>query len=199
MNKRIWLSIAGLIVLVVVIVVGWYLLSPLFIDRVVDEQFPVPIPSAEQLANMSEDERKQAEAKAMEVVAKMPDKKMDDPMPTMETQPSVVAQGQLKDADSFHKGSGKATIYQLPDGSHLLRFEDLQVTNGPDLHVLLAQHPMPGSSAEVKQGFIELGSLKGNIGSQNYAIPAGTDIAMFKSVVIYCKPFQVVFSTATLG
>ena len=29
-------------------------------------------------------------------------------------------------------------VYQLPDGSYVLRFEDFEVTNGPDLHVYLA-------------------------------------------------------------
>jgi hypothetical protein len=41
--------------------------------------------------------------------------------------------------------------------------------------------------------------LKGNIGSQNYEIPADVDVSQYQSVVIYCMPFHVVFSTATLG
>jgi hypothetical protein len=44
-----------------------------------------------------------------------------------------------------------------------------------------------------------LGPLKGNIGNQNYAIPEDVDLSQFSSVVIYCKPFHVVFSYATLG
>jgi hypothetical protein len=47
--------------------------------------------------------------------------------------------------------------------------------------------------------YLDLGSLKGNLGNQNYDIPAGTDINQFKSVVIYCLPFHVVFSTADLA
>ena len=46
--------------------------------------------------------------------------------------------------------------------------------------------------------YIDVGALKGNIGNQNYEIADGTDIAAFNSVVIYCVPFHVVFSTATL-
>jgi len=198
MSKRTLITIIGLVV-VVVVVVGSYMLSPLFIDRVVDEKFPLALPSPEQLAKMPENERKALETKMMEAAAKMPDKAMDDAMPAMDTKPVVVAQGQLKDADSFHKGSGSATIYQLPDGSHVLRFENFRVTNGPALHVLLAHHPMPASRSDVKPGYMDLGSLKGNIGSQNYPISAGTDLAPFKSVVIYCMPFHVVFATASLN
>ncbi|MDH3600540.1 MAG: DM13 domain-containing protein [Candidatus Tectomicrobia bacterium] len=58
---------------------------------------------------------------------------------------------------------------------------------------------MPADRSEVKPDYMDLGSLKGNIGSQNYPIPAETDIVPFKSVVIYCMPFHVVFSTATLN
>jgi hypothetical protein len=36
------------------------------------------------------------------------------------------------------------------------------------------------------------------LGNQNYDIPAGTDLSRYQSVVIYCKPFHVVFATATL-
>ena len=59
----------------------------------------------------------------------------------------------------------KATIYDLPDGSILLRLEDFQVTNGPDLHVILSPNANPESSPEVLEvGFIEMSKLKGNMG-----------------------------------
>ena len=122
----------------------------------------------------------------------------------MAAQPAVaqveaVAMGSFKDADAFHRGSGTATIYRTPDGSEILRLEDLDVTNGPALHVVLSTHPDPERSEQVKQeGFVDLGDLKGNRGNQNYPIPAGVDTSIHKSVVIYCYPFAVVFSVATL-
>jgi hypothetical protein len=119
--------------------------------------------------------------------------------PTPEAQPVAVLQGQFQDADSFHRGAGQATVYRLPDGSHVLRFEEFEVTNGPDLHVLLSTHPAPTNRAEVMEGYLDLGQLKGNVGSQNYEIPPETDLSQYKSIVIYCEPFHVVFSTATLG
>jgi len=111
----------------------------------------------------------------------------------------AVAMGSFKDADAFHRGSGTATIYRTPDGSEVLRLEDLNVTNGPALHVVLSTHPDPERSEQVKQeGYVDLGDLKGNRGNQNYPIPAGVDTSIHKSVVIYCYPFAVVFSVATL-
>ena len=102
------------------------------------------------------------------------------------------------DADRFHKGSGQALIYRLADGGLLLRFEEFRVTNGPDLHVLLAENAEPKRRDELGD-YIDLGSLKGNVGSQNYALDAGTEIDRFGSVVIYCMPFHVVFATAALS
>lgn len=107
--------------------------------------------------------------------------------------------GNFMDADSFHKGSGTATIYRGPDGSYLLRLEDLAVTNGPDLHVILSPHESPESRNDVHTpGYVDLGKLKGNKGNQNYEIPGGVDIAANGSMIIYCKPFSVVFSVAQL-
>ena len=114
--------------------------------------------------------------------------------------PVAVKHGNFRDADSFHTGEGSATVYQLPDGSYVLRFEDFRVTNGPDLRVILATHPDPQSRGDVHTGeYVELGKLKGNIGNQNYPLPEGLSPDDYGSVVIYCKPFQVVFSVASLS
>ena len=114
--------------------------------------------------------------------------------------PVAVKQGMFRDADSFHKGEGSATLYTLPDGSNVLRLEDFRVTNGPDLRVILASHPDPMSRGNVHSGeYVELGKLKGNIGNQNYTLPDGLSPDDYNSVIIYCKPFQVLFSVAPLS
>jgi hypothetical protein len=114
--------------------------------------------------------------------------------------PVALAAGAFRDVDSIHKGSGDAGLYRLADGNHVLRLEDLDVTNGPDLHVFLVRHPGPASSSDVTEGnYVDLGTLKGNIGNQNYAIAAGTDLAGFTSIVVWCKAFGVLFSAAPLA
>lgn len=82
---------------------------------------------------------------------------MKDAMPEAmaKTQPEETAQpvklksGQFRDQDRFHKGSGKATIYRLAGGSRLLRLEDFNVTNGPDLRVILTRAQDPEQAGEV--------------------------------------------------
>lgn len=201
MNRRALLIAIGLIVVVVGGAGAWWLGSPLFINTVVEEELPFEIPTAAEMDEMSEDEREKVAADVMDAAAKMPDKEMEEDMPEManDAQPVVVAEGQFQDADEFHKGTGTVTLYRLADGTHLLRFEDFRVTNGPQLHVLLANHADPVNRADLEAGYIDLGGLKGNVGSQNYEIAADIAIDPINSIVIYCKPFHVVFSTAALS
>jgi hypothetical protein len=153
----------------VALAVAWYLGSPLFINRTVNESFPA-------------------------AVAPVPAQSADGP-----AAPVALSSGQFGEIDSIHKGSGVATIFKLSDGKHVLRFEDFKVTNGPDLYVYLSSHPAPRDSGQLHEGTaFEVAVLKGNIGSQNYELPANLDLSQFKSVVIYCKRFSVVFSTAEL-
>ncbi|OLD49432.1 MAG: hypothetical protein AUI83_12230 [Armatimonadetes bacterium 13_1_40CM_3_65_7] len=107
--------------------------------------------------------------------------------------------GQWQGADSFHQAQGKALLVRLPDGRRFVRFEDFRVTNGPDLYVYLSGHPSPRTSAQLHEGgAFEVAQLKGNIGNQNYELPAGLDVSSVKSVTIYCKRFSVLFGSAQL-
>ena len=107
---------------------------------------------------------------------------------------AVIAAGTFQDADAVHKGSGNATVYQLGE-TMVLRFDSFSSTNGPDLHVLLVEN-VAGTDHDSIGEYLDLGSLKGNIGDQNYDIPAGTDLSKYSGVIIYCMPFHVVFSSA---
>ena len=80
--------------------------------------------------------------------------------------------GEFRDQDALHKGSGQATIYRGPDGAHLLRLDDLNVTNGPDLFVLLSPHHDPNNPDEARtEGYVNLGELKGNRGKPELLYP----------------------------
>jgi len=45
---------------------------------------------------------------------------------------------------------------------------------------------------------IELASLKGNQGDQNYSLPASANLQQYDAVVIYCERFHAVFGVAKL-
>jgi hypothetical protein len=99
-----------------------------------------------------------------------------------------------------HETKGAATVHQLADGKRILRLSNFETSNGPDVHVYLVAAEVAKDNETVKQaGFIDLGSLKGNKGDQNYEVPADADLSKYKSVSIWCARFGVNFGAATLG
>ena len=230
--KRRWVIIGAILVIIPVLALAWWLGSPLFIDRVVDEPFPraamAVVPddmSMEQVEEMMEE----AEAEDVTVVEPMPE--MPDPVPadatgtteaaaapttapgtteapttaaatTTTTQPAgpvLLYRGVFVDGDSFHTGSGDVLVYRLEDDSLVLRLEDIEVKNGPDLNVIVTPSPTVTGRDDVRvDGHLDLGDLKGNIGSQNYELPADYIPPDEFSVVVFCVPFQVVFASAEM-
>ena len=103
----------------------------------------------------------------------------------------------------FHSGAhetkGTAAVFQLADGKKTLRLTNFETSNGPDVHVyLVAADDARDNDTVPKAGFVDIGTLKGNIGDQNYELPANTDIAKYRAVTIWCKRFSVNFGTAPL-
>ena len=190
----------GLFALIPIIWFAWWLGSPLFSSTEVNEEFPFAT-RAVVPANMT-----MADAEARMKEAASADSEVEESMAQMTgrsaDQNAVQAEltGEFRDADSFHKGSGTATIFEIvATGERVLRFEDFRVTNGPDLRVLLVNVADPESHSDLDEsGYEELSKLKGNVGPQNYEIPSDFDLSNTQSVVIYCNPFRVVFSVATL-
>ena len=112
----------------------------------------------------------------------------------------IVATGTFHGA--AHSTSGRATVYSGENGALALRLTNFKTSNGPNLHVLL----IAASDAEDNEDFlkkgierVDLGSLKGNEGDQNYDIPAGTDPEKYKAVSIFCERFNVNFGAAPLA
>lgn len=100
-----------------------------------------------------------------------------------------------------HPTSGRASIYQVGDGKRDLRLTDFTTSNGPDVHVLLAQSTDQNLTKAFVKGDIdsvELGLLKANQGSQNYSLPDSVDLGKYDAVVIYCERFHAVFGVAKL-
>jgi Electron transfer DM13 len=113
-------------------------------------------------------------------------------------EPVVLAKGAFRGL--AHETTGAATVHQLADGKRILRLSNFETSNGPDVHVYLVAAEVAKDNDTVKQaGFIDLGSLKGNKGDQNYEVPANADLNKYKSVSIWCARFGVNFGAATLG
>lgn len=180
---------------------------PLLVNDVVNEAFPglppemqsaftrLPAEQQRMLMQMRGENAEMAIETAKALLG--PSITVEDSMEALNS-PVRVKAGRFIQIDVLHGASGTATIYRLPDDSLVLRLEDFRSTNGPDLRVLISKAADPRTPQALGVDYRELGRLKGNIGNQNYVIPADVRIGEFNSVVIYCDPFGVVFSTATL-
>ena len=102
--------------------------------------------------------------------------------------------------DGAHKTAGVASVIKLQDGKRVLRLTGFETSNGPDVHIYAVAAPDALDNESVtKAGFLDLGSLKGNMGDQNYDLPAEFDASKYRSVAIWCKRFSVNFGTAALS
>jgi len=184
--KKAWLLI---IALVVFAVTAWYLVSPAFRVIEVDEPLPAPVLEIEEpevkdaLAAMTQEEK----AEFDEAVAAMADQVMimDDIMPSG---PSILSEGEFM--KHFHEVEGVAHVIQS-NGDLTLRFEDFETLNGPGLYIYL-------SSDLGDDDFVDLGKIKATKGNVNYEVPPGTDLEKYNKVLIWCRPFGVLFSYAEL-
>src|SRR5262245_29506080 len=99
----------------------------------------------------------------------------------------------------LHPTQGTGTIYQMGDGSRILRLTSFSTSNGPDVHVyMVASNDAKDAATVEKAGFVDLGVIKGNIGDQNYTLGSGLDLAKYRAVSIWCKRFSVNFGAAAL-
>ena len=203
--------IISIIVAAIAIPIGIYTISPLFINTEINEPLP-PLSSEsalvfEKFMAMTEDEKINA-AKNMTVeekhtIMKMAAKQnttinenmttiMDISQNTAEENKNLLVGDFMGVNDGIHNAEGYAKILTLSDGSQILRLEDFRSTNGPDVHLYL-------STDKQASNFIDLGRLKANNGDQNYQIPIDTDFNKYKYVLIWCKPFSVLFGSAQLS
>jgi hypothetical protein len=135
------------------------------------------------------------------------DRTVDESAPAATDQPADPAEPRVLASGTFisheHTTTGSVQILLLPDGSRTLRIENLDTSNGPDLRVWLTDAPViegrDGWGVFDDGAWVDLGPLKGNQGSQNYAIPADVDLAALTSVSIWCDRFNVSFGAAALA
>ena len=176
--KRRWTTlkrsalIGGLVLLIVLGSMAWWLFSPLFFHTTSHEADPF-VPTASTAST---------------------------------TGPVILATGAFIDhlnsgtGLANDHGSGKVTLGKTAAGAYLIHFEQLNVTNGPDLHVYLAPTSNTTDAGKVKQEGVDLGQLTATEGSLNVAIPTNiaTNLKKYHSVVIVCKTFSLIFTTAPL-
>ncbi len=126
---------------------------------------------------------------------------MPEEQPVEETMPDM-PQVRVEAAGEFisrsHPTQGQVDVLGDGTGQRFLRFEDFRTDNGPDLNVYLSTAPTDAPAGQFDDDFVDLGDLKGNVGSQNYEIPRDLDLDVYSTVVIWCVRFSVIFGAAEL-
>ena len=98
-----------------------------------------------------------------------------------------------------HDARGTALLIEAANGNTYLRFEDFEVENGPDLKIYLSRAEANAPEDRLAADIVDLGDLKGNVGDQNYLVPASVDLTKYRSAVVWCRRFSVGFAVAPLN
>lgn len=176
--KKIWIFV--IILLVVGIPFGYYTISPIF--RVVEKDEASPLAIKDAMESM--DAKTKAEFEKQVEVMKGKIMVMDDAMPAAKT----IAKGEF--IARAHDVKGKALLIEK-DGKKIVRFEDFETINGPDLRIYLSKDLS-------NDDFVELSKIKATKGNVNYEVPEGVDASKYNKVLVWCKAFGVLFSYSVL-
>jgi hypothetical protein len=99
-----------------------------------------------------------------------------------------------------HPTSGQAEVAKAADGGYTVQLRNFSTSDGPAVHVWLTDKAQDaGDAAFGRDGHLDLGALMATNGNEVYAVPAGTDISRYKSVLVWCERFSVGFGVAGLG
>jgi hypothetical protein len=160
----------------------WFRPDRLFTDDPVNEALPGQAAPAEEAAG----EMAPAEEAPVEEIP-------------AQAAPAMLAGGRFISLE--HETTGRALVLETEDGRRFLRFEGFETSNGPDLLVYLSTKEPAGPEDwyGYDQDFVDLGTLKGNVGNQNYRIPDGVDLDRYSTAVVWCRRFEVGFAAAMLS
>jgi len=175
MPRSLVVRAAAIIAGLVLVIGGWYLGSPLFIRTSANEALPTATASAS------------VSSGTVPPLGATPAAKTD-------AGPTILARGELQFVDGVHNGKGPVMLLRVGE-QRLLRFEDVAITNAPDVHVYLSRET---GGKWTESTSLYLGALKATNGSFNYDVPAGTDLTPYKSVVVWCRAFSVLVTWADL-
>ena len=206
MKKKILISAAGVVVIGLVVALALFQPWLIFVDERVDEDLPDAVAATDPggLADLADP------AESGETSGTPEPTETAEPSEPTESEPdepvwTELATGEFIDAE--HGTSGTARIVRNADGERQVWLEDLDTSNGPDLHVWITDQTSGGDcegcfdswGISDDGAYVALGALKGNQGDQRYDIPDDAALGDMTSVVIWCDRFNVAFGSAAIA
>ena len=107
-----------------------------------------------------------------------------DPAPNAEIHNFVKKRYTIKGSWNIVKEDGK-TVIQFND--------DFKTNGGPDLKVFLHPASVDDVTDHTTKNGVKVGVLKSNSGAQSYIIPDNINVSDYKSVLIHCEAFSVLW------
>ena len=123
--------------------------------------------------------------------------------PLIEPAPAGLASARLVGTARVHDvdkdGEGTARIYEMPNGTRMIRLEDFFVSINSDLELRLSESPDPKSTDDaVKSPWKLVSMLKATVGNMNYEVPNDIDLSRYRSIVIWCEITRNAYAAAPI-
>jgi len=185
------------IIIIVLLSVAYYAISPLFRNIEVHDEAPEPLNSqnTQPVSSGFEDLSEEKQKEMLDIISDINSveaEPVEDDMPEQAKDPVVKTpeEGSPVIGTTGHLAEGSVRVIETIEGS-VIRYENFSTINGPRLHVYLAK------TLDAKD-FIDLGPIKGTRGDINYSVPEGVDLSEYKYVMYWCVPFSVLFNYAEI-
>ena len=179
-----------IIVVVIIIIVGIYVVFTLKSGSELQETSPLDSVVLDE-KSMIQDKFELMDSDTMARLKKETEAMKSEVMVKTESMPKsarLIAQADFK--PRIHSVKGRVLLIEN-EQEKILRFEDFETDNGPNLHIYL-------STSLGDEDFIDLGKIRATKGNVNYTVDASVDTTKYNKVLVWCVPFGVIFSYAEL-
>jgi hypothetical protein len=125
---------------------------------------------------------------------------IDEPLPPFEEDSGIqlVSESRWRALDAAMPVSGAVAVYEAPDGSRLLRLENLRAPQDVRIDLALSRQPEPQSVKDLAEG-LSVGPLKGPSGNMNYLLADAIDFAAVRAFVLIDRQRQAVLASAPVS
>ena len=186
------------LIIIAALVIGalsYWLISPLFIDKEVQDEIDPSLAARLEAQRKVDAARQHQPTTNNEQEATSTETTTDTPV----AEPATVAETYgIQNLGPFpitgtagHPATGNIEIISSPE-EKLVYYKDYDGTNGPDLKVYLSK------DLEATEIF-DLGEAKGNQGNLIYGIPLDIDLSEYNYVLTWCEAFGVLFDYAKIN
>jgi len=110
---------------------------------------------------------------------------VNEPLPPFEDDSGIIlaSKSVLRASDAALAISGDVLLYEAPDGSRLLRLENLQSPKDLRIDLALSRVAAPASAEDARTAML-IGALKGPSGSMNYLLESNVSVDGVRAFVL---------------